>query len=78
MLKNLSGTAVGQTRLIFKPLIPFRRTLLQIGYLSPAATKKLMERMRRVYARAKLEKEEVNLLRGLLTLTQVPRKHNKY
>jgi tRNA/rRNA methyltransferase len=53
-------------------------TLLHIGYLNPAAPKKLMERMRRVYARAKLEKEEVNLLRGVLTLTQVPRKHNKY
>ena len=53
-------------------------TLLHIGYLNPQAPKKLMERMRRIYARARLEKEEVNLLRGVLTLTQTPRKHDKY
>ena len=32
--------------------------------------------MRRIYARAALEKEEVNLLRGVLTLTQEPRRHD--
>lgn len=53
-------------------------TLLHIGYLNPAYPKKLMERMRRIYARTALEKEEVNLLRGVLTLTQVPRKHDQY
>ena len=53
-------------------------TLLHIGYLNPAHPKKLMERMRRIYARTKLEKEEVNLLRGVLTLTQEPKKHSKY
>lgn len=53
-------------------------TLLHIGYLNPNAPKKLFERMRRLYSRARLEKEEVNLLRGVLTLTQSPRKHTKY
>ena len=53
-------------------------TLLHIGYLNPNAPKKLFERMRRLYSRARLEKEEVNLLRGVLTLTQEPRKHSKY
>jgi len=53
-------------------------TLLHIGYLNPAAPKKLMERIRRIYARARLEKEEVNLLRGVLTLTVTPRKHDRY
>ena len=53
-------------------------TLLYIGYLNPAAPKKLMERIRRIFARARLEKEEVNLLRGILTLTKAPRKHDKY
>jgi tRNA/rRNA methyltransferase len=37
-----------------------------------------MERIRRIYARIRLEKEEVNLLRGILTLTINPRKHDKY
>ncbi len=54
------------------------QTLLHIGYLNPAAPKKLSERLRRIYARARLEKEEVNLLRGVLTLTQAPRKHDQY
>jgi len=54
------------------------QTLLHIGYLNPAAPKKLMERIRRIYARNRLEKEEVNLLRGILTLTITPRKHDKY
>jgi tRNA/rRNA methyltransferase len=53
-------------------------TLIKIGYLNPNAPKKLSERLRRIYARARLEKEEVNLLRGVLTLTQEPRKHTKY
>lgn len=53
-------------------------TLVKIGYLNPSAPKKLSERIRRIYARAKLEKEEVNLLRGILTLSITPKKHRKY
>lgn len=47
--------------------------LIQIGYYNPAQPKKLMQRVRRIYARANLEKEEVNILRGVLKLTQSPR-----
>jgi tRNA/rRNA methyltransferase len=35
-----------------------------------------MQRVRRIYARASLEKEEVNILRGILKLTQNPRNFN--
>jgi tRNA/rRNA methyltransferase len=55
-----------------------QETLVQIGYINPRAPKKLMERIRRIYARARLEKEEVNLLRGILTLSVTPKKHTKY
>jgi tRNA/rRNA methyltransferase len=48
-------------------------TLVQIGFLNPAEPKKLMQRVRRIYARANLEKEEVNILRGILKLTRAPR-----
>ena len=58
--------------------VHLEETLLYIGYLNPNAPKKLFERLRRLYSRARLEKEEVNLLRGVLTLTQKPRKHSKY
>lgn len=50
--------------------------LEEIGYINPRAPKKLFERLRRLYGRAQLEKEEVQLLRGILTLTQKPRKHH--
>lgn len=53
-------------------------TLIHIGYLNPNAPKKLNERIRRIYARAKLEKEEVNLLRGILTLSVTPKKHTRH
>ncbi len=52
-------------------------TLIQIGYLKPDAPKKLGERLRRIYARARLEKDEVSLLRGVLSLTQKPRENSK-
>lgn len=52
--------------------------LEEIGYINPRAPKKLFERLRRLYARTRLEKEEVNLLRGILTLTTAPKKHTKY
>lgn len=55
-----------------------QNVLEHIGYINPRAPKKLFERLRRLYARSRLEKEEVNLLRGILTLTVNPKKHSKY
>lgn len=55
-----------------------QEVLEHIGYINPRAPKKLFERLRRLYGRARLEKEEINLLRGILTLTVQPKKHNKY
>lgn len=36
------------------------------GFLDPRQPKRLMQRMRRLFARSRLEKEEVNILRGFL------------
>lgn len=55
-----------------------QEVLAQIGYINPRAPKKLFERIRRIYSRARLEKEEVNLLRGILTLSVKPKQHMKY
>jgi TrmH family RNA methyltransferase len=55
-----------------------REVLEHIDYINPRAPKKLFERLRRLYGRSRLEKEEVNLLRGILTLTVNPKKHDKY
>lgn len=42
------------------------RTMVEVGFLDPEHPKKLMPRLRRLFARAQLEKEEVNILRGIL------------
>ncbi|MWL86833.1 RNA methyltransferase [Cupriavidus sp. SW-Y-13] len=39
--------------------------LAAIGFLDPANPRKLMPRLRRMFARAGLEREEVNILRGI-------------
>lgn len=41
-------------------------TLVRIGFLDPQRPRRLMQRLRRLFARAGLEKEEVNILRGIL------------
>lgn len=43
------------------------QVMIHSGFLDPAHPKHLMRRMRRLFARTRLEKEEVNILRGLLT-----------
>jgi tRNA/rRNA methyltransferase len=42
------------------------RAAVSSGFLDPAKPKRLMPRMRRLFSRAGLEKEEVNILRGML------------
>jgi tRNA/rRNA methyltransferase len=43
------------------------RALVGIGFLDPRHPKKLMPRLRRLFARARLEDEEVAILRGVCT-----------
>jgi len=43
------------------------RNLVESGFLDPAQPKRLMERLRRLFGRARLEREEVSILRGVLT-----------
>lgn len=42
------------------------QTLIALNFLRPAHPKRLLPRLRRLFARARLEKEEVNILRGIL------------
>lgn len=44
------------------------RTLIEIDFLNPGHPKRLMTRLRRLFSRTELEKEEVSILRGILTL----------
>jgi tRNA/rRNA methyltransferase len=41
------------------------RALAAVGYLDPRHPKKLMPRLRRLFSRARLEEEEIDLLRGI-------------
>ncbi|SFN23862.1 tRNA/rRNA methyltransferase [Formivibrio citricus] len=41
-------------------------TLIAIGFLKPDRPKRLMPRLRRLFQRARLEQEEVDILRGIL------------
>jgi tRNA/rRNA methyltransferase len=43
-----------------------QRTLVAMRFLDPQQPKRLLARLRRLFARARLEKEEVNILRGIL------------
>lgn len=45
----------------------FERNLVASGFLDPANPRRAMERLRRLFGRTRLEKEEISLLRGILT-----------
>jgi tRNA/rRNA methyltransferase len=44
------------------------QTLLEIGFLTTQNPARLMQRLRRLYARTRLEPEEINILRGILSV----------
>jgi tRNA/rRNA methyltransferase len=55
------------------------RAMVEHGFLNPQHPKKLMPRLRRLFGRAQLEKEEVNILRGVIKalVTPKPRRSRK-
>lgn len=46
------------------------QTLVEIGFLDPSRPRLLMRRLRRLFFRARLDVQEVNILRGILTAAQ--------
>lgn len=52
-------------------------TLIEIGFLDARHPAKLMQKLRRLYARARLEQDEINILRGILTETLAHRARRK-
>ncbi len=46
------------------------QVMVETGFLNPAQPNRLMKRLRRLFARARLEKDEVSILRGILSATQ--------
>ncbi|MFM2397450.1 MAG: hypothetical protein RLZZ144_700 [Pseudomonadota bacterium] len=45
------------------------KTLVEIEFMNGKHPTKLMQKLRRLYSRARLEAEEINILRGILSLT---------
>lgn len=52
------------------------RTLIAIGFLNLAAPRRLMTRLRRLFSRTQIEKEELNILMGILKLMRNPAQVN--
>lgn len=46
--------------------------LAAVGFLNPASPKRLMPKLRRLFARTRLAREEINILRGILGVAAAP------
>jgi tRNA C32,U32 (ribose-2'-O)-methylase TrmJ len=44
-------------------------TMLKIGFLNPDQPRRLMQRLRRLYQRARPDENELNILNGILSAT---------
>ncbi len=49
------------------------RAMTETGFLDPKHPKRLMPRLRRLFSRAQLEKDEINILRGMLETLRRPK-----
>ena len=50
------------------------RAMIESGFLDPRHPKRLMPRLRRLFSRAQLEKEEINILRGVFETLRRPKR----
>ena len=48
----------------------FERTLVEIGFMDADNPRLLMRRLRRLFSRARLEEDEINILRGIFSALQ--------
>jgi tRNA/rRNA methyltransferase len=53
------------------------RTMIETGFLDPRHPKRLIPRLRRLFSRAQLEKDEINILRGLIETLRRPKSRSK-
>ncbi len=49
--------------------VHLEKTLFEIGFFTTQNPTRMMQRLRRLYARARLEQDEINILRGMLSVT---------
>lgn len=53
------------------------RTMIESGFLDPKHPRRLMPRLRRLFSRTQLEKEEINILRGVFEMLRRPRSRSR-
>ena len=49
-------------------MVHLEKTLFEIGFFTTQNPQRMMQRLRRLYARARLESDEINILRGILSV----------
>jgi len=64
---DLDASSLGDVERFYAHL---ETTLAELEFLNPGSPSKLMLKLRRLFSRTRLEKEEVNILRGILTSAQ--------
>ncbi|MDQ7988634.1 MAG: RNA methyltransferase [Candidatus Dactylopiibacterium sp.] len=55
----------------------FEQAMTASGFFNPANPKRLMPRLRRLFGRIRLERDEVNILRGMLNAFQFPERFRR-
>lgn len=55
----------------------FETVMTETGFLNPAHPGRLMPKLRRLFGRVRLEKDEINILRGVLAATQSRTGHGR-
>jgi len=53
------------------------RTMIDTGFLDPKHPKRLMPRLRRLFSRAQLEQDEINILRGMIETLRRPKSRSR-
>ncbi len=53
----------------------FETVMTETGFLNPAAPGRLLPKLRRLFSRTRLERDEINILRGILAATRNPTGH---
>ncbi len=56
--------------------IHLTQTLNDIGFIHPAKSKSIMRRLRRIYNRVQLDTKELDILRGILSMSQGHKRNN--
>jgi tRNA/rRNA methyltransferase len=64
-VEDAAPASVADAKMLSGLLTHWEQSLVEIGFLDPAAPKKLMPRLQQLFNRAQLSEEEIHILRGV-------------